>query len=256
MLAWGSALDGVAATALPSPNHQDSPARRKSNRSRPPGRHRGGRGWNDDTLLDNSRQPVIQVRDGPPATRQTLSGSRIQHSIEESMLKRIAWVVMAACVAFTLVPASALSAEKKKSAKPANSKLIERGRYLSIIGGCNDCHTPGYLVSEGKVPQAQWLLGGDLGWRGPWGTTYAPNLRLTVSAMSEAQWIPYIRELRRRPTMPWFNVNQMTDGDLKALFAFIKTLSPVGPPATAYLAPDQEPKPPYFQLMAPPPPKQ
>ena len=57
---------------------------------------------------------------------------------------------------------------------------VERGRYLAIIGGCNDCHTDGYLQTEGDVPEEQWLLGSPLGWRGPWGTTFPPNLRLAV----------------------------------------------------------------------------
>ncbi|MDX1487796.1 MAG: hypothetical protein R3268_06320, partial [Acidiferrobacterales bacterium] len=57
-------------------------------------------------------------------------------------------------------------------------KLVERGRYLSVIAGCNDCHTSGYLWSNGDVPEKDWLTGDTLGWRGPWGTTYAVNLRL------------------------------------------------------------------------------
>lgn len=32
-------------------------------------------------------------------------------------------------------------------------KQVERGRYLLKIAGCNDCHTPGYLMAEGKVPE-------------------------------------------------------------------------------------------------------
>ena len=34
----------------------------------------------------------------------------------------------------------------------AESDLVEQGRYISTIGGCNDCHTSGYLMSEGQVP--------------------------------------------------------------------------------------------------------
>src|SRR5580765_696241 len=48
---------------------------------------------------------------------------------------------------------------------------IKRGRYLTIVGGCNDCHTAGYAPSGGQVPETQWLLGdGTVGFRGPWGT--------------------------------------------------------------------------------------
>ncbi len=67
------------------------------------------------------------------------------------------------------------------------SSQIEAGRYLTIITGCNDCHTDGYLMAEGKVPEEDWLTGSSLGWRGPWGTTYPPNLRLTVQAFTEEE---------------------------------------------------------------------
>lgn len=46
------------------------------------------------------------------------------------------------------------------------------------IAGCNDCHRPGYIQTGSKVPEKQWLTGDQLGWRGPWGTTYPGNLRL------------------------------------------------------------------------------
>ena len=29
---------------------------------------------------------------------------------------------------------------------------IERGKYLIVVGGCNDCHTPGYLLEDGNSP--------------------------------------------------------------------------------------------------------
>ncbi|MEJ2396973.1 MAG: cytochrome C, partial [Gammaproteobacteria bacterium] len=34
-----------------------------------------------------------------------------------------------------------------------DKKLLERGRYLVRIGGCNDCHTAGYAESGGKTPE-------------------------------------------------------------------------------------------------------
>ena len=39
------------------------------------------------------------------------------------------------------------------------------------IGGCNDCHTGGYLEKTGAVPERERLTGDTLGWQGPWGTT-------------------------------------------------------------------------------------
>ena len=34
---------------------------------------------------------------------------------------------------------------------------LARGKYLIVIGACNDCHTPGYAMSNGKVPEKDWL---------------------------------------------------------------------------------------------------
>src|SRR3989304_6374665 len=61
----------------------------------------------------------------------------------------------------------------------------EAGRYLVLFGGCNDCHTPGWDSSNGKLPTSQWLVGNSIGFQGPWGTTYPGNLRLFVQALSE-----------------------------------------------------------------------
>lgn len=131
-------------------------------------------------------------------------------------------------------------------------KKVERGRYLSITSGCNDCHTPGYLLSEGKVSEDKWLTGDSFGWRGPWGTTYSSNLRLIVNQMTEEQFVNYAKTLKRRPPMPWFNLNQMNEEDLKSIYQFIKYLGPGGEPAPAYVLPDQEPTTPYALFPAPP----
>src|SRR5262249_60615505 len=79
-----------------------------------------------------------------------------------------------------------------------------RGKYLVVIAGCNDCHTPGYTASAGKVEERLWLTGDQLGWRGPWGTTYASNLRLLVKDMSAGQFWKYARN-EFPPPMPWVN---------------------------------------------------
>ncbi len=143
-------------------------------------------------------------------------------------------------------------AASKKHAADFDMKQVDRGRYLSMTSGCNDCHTPGYLLSEGKVAENLWLTGDRLGWRGPWGTTYAPNLRLFVKGMTEEQWVAIARTLKTRPPMPWFNLNKMHAEDLKALYQFIRYLGPGGEAAPAYVPPDQEPKTPYALFPSPP----
>ena len=151
-----------------------------------------------------------------------------------------------------LICTSVMLASLSWFAVAADSDLIEHGRYIATIGGCNDCHTAGFLMSEGQVPEAQWLLGDSFGWHGPWGTTYAPNLRLLADGMTEAQWITMARSLKARPPMPWFNLNLMKENDLKALYAYLRHLGPAGTAAPAYLPPGQEPPPPFATFPAPP----
>jgi len=133
-----------------------------------------------------------------------------------------------------------------------DSSTVDRGRYIAQVSGCNDCHTPGYLLNNGNVPVEQWLIGDSFGWRGPWGTTYPPNLRLFVSNMTEDEWVITAKSLKRRPPMPWFNLNAMSKPDLRALYQFMRSLGDPGQPAPAYLPPDKEPKTPYVLFPSPP----
>lgn len=145
-------------------------------------------------------------------------------------------LLLAVAVAALAFPAFAQKSDDAQS---------KRGRYLVIIGGCNDCHTAGYAPSGGKVPEAQWLLGDGLGWNGAWGTTYATNLRLYLQGLTEEQWVKKAKSLNARPPMPWFNVRAMSASDLRAMYRYIKSLGPAGQPAPAYLPPDKTPPQPY-----------
>lgn len=129
---------------------------------------------------------------------------------------------------------------------------IQRGKYLVKIAGCNDCHTPGYAASGGKVAEALWLTGDSLGWRGPWGTTYPANLRLYFAGMSEAQWVRRAKTTETRPPMPWFALRDMSEPDLKAIYHYARSLGPAGKPAPAYIPTGQEPRTPYVRFPAPP----
>jgi mono/diheme cytochrome c family protein len=151
-------------------------------------------------------------------------------------------VFLALCAA---LPAAA---QQKKPGDP----MVDRGRYLIRIGGCNDCHTANYPQAGGKVPEKEWLTGDALGWRGPWGTTYAINLRLYMQDFTEDQWVKKGRTLMARPPMPWFNVRDMTTRDLRALYRYVRHLGPAGKPAPAYVPPDKTPSGPYVQFPAPP----
>ena len=156
--------------------------------------------------------------------------------------------VSALCLAAAALAAGAQQKALSKTADPQ----VERGRYLVKVSGCNDCHTAGYAMTGGKVPEGQWLMGDKLGWRGPWGTTYPVNLRLYMQTLTEKQWIDKARHLTARPPMPFWALNQMTEADLRALYRYVRALGPAGSPAPDYVPPNQEPKPPYVTFPAPP----
>ena len=136
----------------------------------------------------------------------------------------------------------------KQAAAPAANATVERGRYVVEIGGCNDCHTAGYAQNDGKAPETDRLKGDVLGFRGGWGTTYPTNLRLSIGKMTEDAWLKYAKALKTRPPMPWFNVRAMTDGDLRALYQYVKSLpGAAGTSSPAFLTPDKTPKQPFVQ---------
>ena len=114
--------------------------------------------------------------------------------------------------------------------------------------GCNDCHTPGYPQADGKIPAAEWLTGGAVGFSGPWGTTYPTNLRNLMQSMTEAQWLTHARA-PRRPPMPWFNLRDMSDNDLKAIYVFVRGLGAKGDAAPAYVPPGQAVLTPYIEFF-------
>jgi hypothetical protein len=126
---------------------------------------------------------------------------------------------------------------------------IARGRYVAIIGGCNDCHTAGYPQKSGQIPESEWMLGNPVGFRGPWGTSYPTNLRLNLSKMTESQWVAYAQKLQVRPPMPWFNLNKMNEADLRAFYHFVKSLGAAGKPAPDALPPNAEPKTPFVVFV-------
>ncbi len=125
---------------------------------------------------------------------------------------------------------------------------IEAGRYLAVVGGCHDCHTPGYLQRQGNVPQAMLLTGAPLGYFGPWGTTYAKNLRLYADSVDEETFVEILRTRKTLPPMPWVNVNRFSKRDSRALYAYLKSLGPAGVAAPENLPPGQTPATPYMNL--------
>jgi mono/diheme cytochrome c family protein len=151
--------------------------------------------------------------------------------------------------AVTLFSSLAVASGDARAAEPAyDASTVARGRYLVAIGGCNDCHTAGYGEHGGNVPDKDWLTGVPVGFQGPWGTTYPANLRLVINSMSEAQWLEHARK-ERLPPMPWFGLRAMSDADLKAMYAFVRSLGPAGVAAPAYVAPGGKVSTPYFVFV-------
>jgi mono/diheme cytochrome c family protein len=130
----------------------------------------------------------------------------------------------------------------------ADAAKVARGRYLVTIGGCNDCHTPGFMQQGLKVAEKEWLTGLPVGFQGPWGTTYPANLRLVVNGLSESEWVVHARQ-DRLPPMPAYALQQMRDDDLKAIYAYVKSLGPNGVAAPAYVAPGGKVNTPYFVFV-------
>lgn len=157
--------------------------------------------------------------------------------------------------------------QKQKNAPEQKAQTqIEYGKYLVTIGGCNDCHTPWKMGPNGPEPDQTRLLSGhpqnepypiwtpadaqrnaimlvngtNTAWAGPWGVSFTANLTSdTSTGLGEWQVEDFIRTLRSGkhqgqpngrdilPPMPWFNYGKMTDDDLKAVWAYLRSIPPV-----------------------------
>jgi mono/diheme cytochrome c family protein len=174
------------------------------------------------------------------------------NSLFNPLISKGYYLIAALLVAFIFLPGCG----KTKDAEPqvdspyvVAANQIEAGRYITIVGGCNDCHTEGYLQTEGKIPEADWLAGSMMGWQGEWGTTYPSNLRLVVQELTEEEWVMVLHERTDLPPMPWMNANQMSEKDAKALYHYIKSLGPKGEHVPDALDPGVVPETPYLSLI-------
>jgi len=131
---------------------------------------------------------------------------------------------------------------------------VERGKLVSIIGGCHDCHTVGYMESNGVIDPVVALKGRPVGWQGPWGTTYATNLRITAESLSEDGFVLDLRTAKTLPPMPWYNVRAIPENDIRSLYRYIKSLGAPGKPAPTVVPPRGSPRTPYVVLAPPQPP--
>ena len=145
--------------------------------------------------------------------------------------------------------------------QPASAETaIERGRYLVTIGGCNDCHTPGYFL--GKPDPERFLGGSDVGFFVPeLGAFVGPNLTADketglgtwsqddiVTALQTGV-TPDGRELA--PIMPWRAFAELKTSDAHAIAAFLKSLPIVKHKVAGPFGPDESLPIPVLKVVAP-----
>ena len=157
-------------------------------------------------------------------------------------------------------------AKSKADSQPAGltqEQLVARGEYLVNVIGCDDCHSPKAFGPNGPYPDPERRFSGypqDMplasadpevlkSWAlfspdltaavGPWGASFAANITSDdtgIGLWTEEQFIKCLREGKYKgldgsrpllPPMPWPNFAQMSDEDLKAVFAYLKSTKPV-----------------------------
>jgi len=137
---------------------------------------------------------------------------------------------------------------------------VTRGQYLVSIAGCNDCHTPGYLLG---MPDFDRRLGGsDVGFFAPgMGYFYGPNLTpdeaTGLGSWSDDQIVTALRTGVRpdgrvlSPVMPWMGLSNLTDEDAFAIAAYLKSLAPISNLVSPPTADGQTPPGPYMTVAFP-----
>jgi mono/diheme cytochrome c family protein len=172
---------------------------------------------------------------------------------------RWASVLLASAALASAIVALSCTTGRQSTAMSA-ADMLARGKELSYSMGCQDCHTPGGMY--GSPDTSRQLSGSELGWVGPWGTTYPRNLtpdpETGIGSWSEDDIIRAFRTGQRPdgtpilPPMPWPGFAHASDEDAHALASYIKNLPPVD-----HKVPDRLPpgaKPAGAVLVMPPPP--
>ena len=165
---------------------------------------------------------------------------------------RQSWLWYAIAVAVVMSLTTSTGAQQPPAGASADA---ERGRYLVTITGCHDCHSP---KIKGMTPDLTRALSGrpsttpipskadgevhaslDLtAWTGPWGQSVASNLTPDPATgigtrYTEASFIAAMRTgkkpngLQMQPPMPAEVYQNMTDADLRAIWAYLRTVKPI-----------------------------
>ncbi len=168
-------------------------------------------------------------------------------------MNRAPIVILAASL---LIPAAVLAQDQ-------TSAPVKRGEYLVTTSLCHDCHTPLVNGPDGPAPDMKRALSGHpqdiairqpasvqepwvgamtatlTAWSGPWGVSFSANLTPdpetgVLRDFTEEQFVQTLRTGRHQgqgrqilPPMPWPLIGQMTDDDLKAIYAYLQQIPPV-----------------------------
>lgn len=124
-------------------------------------------------------------------------------------------------------------------AEPDKSDRVAYGKYLVNAGHCAQCHTP---ADERGSPIPGMDFAGGVQLTGPWGPDpkkvfSVASLNLTpdpsgIGYFDEKMFVTALRTgtVKARPLaniMPWAFFRNLSDDDLKAIFAYLRTLKPV-----------------------------
>jgi hypothetical protein len=182
------------------------------------------------------------------------------------MNKRILILVFIACGLAWLLNAceqSKSSPESADNAPISKDSLIKRGNYLVSTIGCNDCHSPKHMgphgpeidslnmlsgfpsnrpipmANPGEIKKGMIVFNEDLTAAiGPWGTTFAANITSDETGIGNWTEEQFKNALRKgkymgmdgsrpiMPPMPWEDFSHLTDGDIQAIFYYLKSTKP------------------------------
>jgi mono/diheme cytochrome c family protein len=153
--------------------------------------------------------------------------------------------------------------EEQKPAAPTREELVAQGEYLVGIMGCNDCHSPKVFGPQGPSLDPEKLLSGhpaelvigkydpavfsdwvlfnhhNTAAAGPWGVSFAANLTSDETGIGNWTLDQFRKALKEGkykgldgarmllPPMPWPNYVNLTEADLEAIFAYLKSTKPV-----------------------------
>lgn len=192
------------------------------------------------------------------------------------MKRQILWVSGAVFAAAVVAAGAGTKGARDAGAPPdaaSSPARVARGKYLVGAIGCGDCHSPKVMGPSGPVEEESRFLSGhpegtslpppppgagpwiatvawDLtAWSGPWGISYAVNLtpdeNTGIGSWSEQTFVQALKTGRHMgvsrpilPPMPWQAFRNLTQEDLRSIYAYLRTVQPVH-----NRVPDPEPPP-------------